>query len=201
MKAFMIPLLGAIFVTLILGYTESVHADHSEPGPSIFKDSTNVHIVDSNDSKYQIYLQAIIRNGDGQLISVIDNTGVGAYIPHKITDYVFDTVMGEKEIVSIDNIKYEKAQYTFTPALEYRYVQLYPIFTEVPFRFDVTEDDITIMLSKTMEFGFWKLDYCAVFKEPHDYSCIPIFQVLVSNITMEPNDDVTLQWTILRELS
>ena len=49
----------------------------------------------------------------------------GWVIPHKVTDHVFDTLMGEKEIVTIDNIKYEKVQYTFTPTLEQRTVKFY----------------------------------------------------------------------------
>ena len=38
--------------------------------------------------------------------------------------------MGEKEIVTIDDIKYEKVQYTYTPTLEHRFMGLYPIFSE-----------------------------------------------------------------------
>ena len=76
---------------------------------------------------YQVYLQAVLRNGDGQLINVTENTKTAAYIPHEITDYVFDTLMGEKEIITIDNIKYEKVQYTFSPTLEQRWMGMYPI--------------------------------------------------------------------------
>ena len=47
----------------------------------------------------------------------------GFVIPHQITDHVFDTLMGKKEIVTIDNIKYEKVQYTFSPTLEQRTVK------------------------------------------------------------------------------
>ena len=197
MKAFMIPLLGVIFVTSILGYTESVHADHSEPGPSIFKDSINVHIVDSNDSKYKIYLQAVIRNGDGQLINVTESTAVGAYIPHKITDAVFDTLMGEKEIITIDNIKYEKVQYTYTPALENRFVSLYPIFSEIHFELQLSVDDVASMHSKNIDYMRWQIHYCATITG-HGDECIPIFQVLVPNMTLEPHDVITHQWTILR---
>ena len=200
MKGFTIPLLSIIFVALIAGFVEFVDADHSEPGQGIFKDDVNVRIVDTQGSKYQIYLQAVIRNADGQLISVIDNTEVGAYIPHKITEQVFDTVMGEKEIVVIDNIKYEKVQYTYTPDLEYRFVLLYPIASEVPLRFQISTDDTAKMHSKNMEYGHWKIDYCAVFDGHEGVRCVPIFQVLVSNITMEPDDVVTQHWTILREL-
>ena len=56
----------------------------------------------------------------------------GFVIPHQVTDHVFDTLMGKKEIVTIDNIKYEKVQYTFSPTLEQRTVKYYPIFEEIP---------------------------------------------------------------------
>ena len=60
-------------------------------------------------TNYQVYLQVVLRNGDEQLINVTENTKTAAYIPHELTDYVFDTFMGEKEIITIDNIKYEKS--------------------------------------------------------------------------------------------
>ena len=118
---FLIPLLGIIFVILLTNSIQSISADHTEPGIGIFKDATNVNIVDSErssiplenveGSKYKIFMHAVIRNVDGHLITTIENTANGAYIPHKITDHVFDTLMGKKEIVTIDNIKYEKVQY------------------------------------------------------------------------------------------
>ena len=48
--------------------------------------------------------------------------------------------MGEKEIVTIDNIKYEKVQYTFSPTLEQRWMGMYPIFEEVPIKIKVEGD-------------------------------------------------------------
>ena len=65
------------------------------------------------------------------MISIIESNVNGAYIPHKISDHVFDTLMGKKEIVTIDNIKYEKVQYTFIPTLENRWTGFYPIFSEL----------------------------------------------------------------------
>ena len=208
---FLIPLLGVIFVILLTGSIQSISADHTEPGIGIFKDATNVNIVDSErsstpsenveGSKYKIFMHVIIRNVNGHLITTIENTANGAYIPHKITDHVFDTLMGQKEIVVIDNIKYEKVQYTYTPSLEYRSVMLYPIFSEVDFTFEISAEQVNHMHSINQEYAHWKIDYCAIFKEPHNHSCIPIFQLLVPNITLEPGDVVTHHWTILRELS
>ena len=42
------------------------------------------------------------------LISVTETTN-GYYIPHNITDEAFDYHFGKKEIVVVDNIKYEKS--------------------------------------------------------------------------------------------
>ena len=145
MKWLVIQLLGVIFVALITGSIQSVTADHLEPGQGIFKDRSNVDLVTTHDSDYQVYLQAVLRNGDGQLINVTETTATGAYIPHEITDYVFDMLMGKKEIIIIDNIKYEKVQYTFSPTLEQRWIGMYPIFEEVPIKIKVeglAEDEV-----------------------------------------------------------
>ena len=105
MKVFLIQLLSIIFVLLITGSIQSVTADHLEPGQGIFKNEIAVEFIPTNDSNYQIYLQTVLRNGDGQLISVTERM-YGFVIPHQITDHVFDTLMGKKEIITIDNIKY-----------------------------------------------------------------------------------------------
>ena len=211
MKKFMVLLIGVIFVALITASVQFAYADHTEPGIGIFKDATNVNIVDSErssilsenveSSKYKIFMHAVIRNVDGHLITTIENTANGAYIPHKITDHVFDTLMGQKEIVTVDNIKYEKVQYMYTPSLEYRSVMLYPIFSEVDFTFEISAEQVNRIHSINQEYAHWKIDYCAIFKEPHNHSCIPIFQLLVPNMTLEPDDVVTHYWTILREIN
>ena len=160
-KKFTILLLGVIFTTLIVGSIQAISADHLEPSEGIFKDQEDVEYVTTRDTNYQVYLQSVIRNGDGQLISVTETTEIGAYIPHKVTDHVFDTLLGKKEIVTIDNIKYEKVQ---------------PLFS-----FEAQSPVSYSMM-------FLKIE-------------IPIFQVLVPTITLEPDDVITQQWTILRELS
>jgi len=200
MKKFTMPLLSVIFVTLIAGSVQSIAADHLEPGQGIYKDEVNLDIAVTKGSNYQIYLQTVIRNGDGQLINVTESTAVGAYIPHKITDAVFDTLMGEKEIITIDNIKYEKVQYTYTPTLEHRFMGLYPIFSEYyDLEFESTPEAREKM-REHKDFSMWKIHYCATF-EGHGFSCIPIFQDLVPTITLEEHDVVTHQWTILRILN
>jgi len=200
MKKFTIVLASVIFTILIGCSTQSVIADHSEPGDGIYKDFRDVNIVTTQDSKWEDNLQTILRTGDGQLINVTESTANAAYIPHRITDHVFDTLMGEKEIITIDSTKYEKVQYTFTPTLEHRFMGLYPIFSEnYDLEFESTPEARELMKSQK-DFSMWKIHYCADF-EGHGFSCIPVFQDLVPNMTLEPRDIITHQWTVLRMLN
>ena len=202
MKWLVMPLLGVIFVVLLAGSIQSISADH-ESGKGIFKTAHEVELVTTENTNYQVYLQAVLRNGDGQLINVTENTKTAAYIPHEIADYVFDTLMGEKEIITIDNIKYEKAQYTFSPTLEQRWMGVHPIFQQPIIKYKM-EGDALVQMNKTIKnYSLWKMHYCADFANiGHDgLQCIPIFQVLVPTMSLEPSDVITHHWTILRELN
>jgi len=203
MKKFTIVLSSIIFIILIGCSVQPVVADHLEPGEGIYKNYGDVNIVTTQDSEWQVNLQTILRTGDGQLINVTESSGTAAYIPHEITDHVFDTLMGEKEIITIDNIKYEKVQYTFSPTIEQRWIGMYPIFEEVPIKIKVeglAEDEV---FNVTKDHALWKIHYCADFSSigHHGLQCIPVFQVLVPNMTLEPTDVITHQWTLLRELN
>ena len=201
MEKFTIILLGTIFAALITSSIESVHSDHLSGGDSVFIAMEKANFaVPIKDSKYEIYAQAVVRNADGQLIYVNQGSST-AFIPHKITDYVFDELMGEKEIITIDSIKYEKTQFSFVPTLQQRYMSMYPIFLHVDGTFEVkfTEESITQMHEEHWVTNNWKLHYCANWGEGHpQFDCVPIFQVLVPSAILEPSDTVTIQWTILR---
>ena len=200
MKKFTILFLSIVFVALIVSSIQSVAADHLEQDQGIFVDDAEVNLATTEDSNYQVYLQMVLRNGDDQLINVTESTANGAYISHEITDHVFDTLMGEKEIITIDNIKYEKVQYIFSPTLEQRWTGFYPIFSEIPLEFKYEEGTVAKMNKKIKNYSIWKIHYCAAF-EGHGYTCIPVFQALVPTMTLEPDDVVTQQWTILREMN
>ncbi len=202
MKKFTMPLLSVIFVTLIAGSVQSIYADHLEQDQGIFVSDAEVILATTEDSNYQVYLQMVLRNGDDQLINVTESTANGSFIPHKITDHVFDTLMGEKEIITIDNIKYEKVQYIFNPTLEHRWINFYPIFSERTLEFEYKEDEAEKMNKKIKDYTVWKIHYCADFSTiEHGFQCIPVFQDPVPTMTLEPSDVVTHQWTILRDLS
>ena len=144
------------------------------------------------------------RNGDGQLISIIESTANAGHISHKLTDDIFDTLMGKKEIIIIDNIKYEKVQYTFSPTLEQRWMGMYPILgNQITININVEGDAAAQINKKIKDHNVWKIHYCADFANiGHDgLQCIPVFQVLVPTMTLEPTDVITQYWTILRELN
>ena len=199
-RKFTIVLLSAIFLTLISYSAQSVAADHVESGDGIYKNVSDVNLAITQDSKWKVNLQIILRTGDGQLINVTESTTNAAFIPHRITDHVFDTLMGEKEIITIDNTKYEKVQYTFAPTLEHRFMGLYPIFSEhYDLEFESTPE-AREQMNKQKDYSMWKIHYCATF-EGHGFSCIPVFQDLVPTMTLEKDDIITHQWTILRILN
>ena len=180
MKGFTIPLLSIIFVALIAGSTESVVADHSLGGQGIFKDENNVNIASSKDSKYLIHLQVVVRD-QGQLVSVSE-VKHGSFIPHEVTDYVFDTLLGKKEIVTIDKIRYEKVEHTFSHDAG-----------QFPFRTSIHD-----------QLSLWSFEFCIKTKEhgnEQGISCIPIFQTNTPHIQLGENDIFTLHWTILREIN
>ena len=204
-------LLGLIIIASTVSSVQYIYADHLESDKGIFRSHGEVNlvttkgtslndIVTTGDSNFEIYLQLIIRNENNQLINVTESTANAAYIPHRITDHVFDTLMGEKEIITIDNIKYEKVRYTYTPTLEHRFMGLYPIFSEnYNLEFESTPEAREKM-HEHKDFAMWKIHYCGTF-EGHGFQCIPVFQDLVPTMTLEPHDVVTHQWTILRILN
>jgi len=199
MKVFLIQLLSITFVLLITGSIQSVTADHLEPGQGIFKNEREIEAVPIQNSNYQIYLQTVLRNADGQMIGVWNGMH-GFVIPHQVTDHVFDTLMGKKEIVTIDNIKYEKVQYTFSPTLEQRTEKTYPIFEEFPIEYTVEEDVRAQLKEQDQNYYRWIIHYCATFKG-HVYTCIPMFQSFAPVELVTYTDVITHLWTILRVLN
>ena len=176
MGKFTIVLLSTIFITLITGSAQYVTADHVEEfGQGIFKDDNRVNLVSTKDSKYQVYLQVEVRNAQGQLISISETSHVN-HIPHEITDNTFNTMLGKKEIVTVDNIKYEKVQYTGMLDME----QLMPP-SKRPSHF----------------IGNWVISLCQVF-DKHGYDCISPWQANSSFVSLEEDDIVKNYWTILR---
>ena len=178
MKGFVILLLGAILVLSLTYSVESVAADHLEPGRGIFNSENEVNLILDKDSEYRIHLIVEVRNVQGQLISITENTG-GFIIPHEISDHVFDDLLGEKEIITIDNIKYEKVKYSGKPDIK----QLIEIDNR-PSHF----------------IGSWVISICTVIGN-HGYTCVTPFQVSTAFVSLVEDNVVENHWTILRTIT
>ena len=96
-------------------------------------------------------------------------------------DNVFDSeevsYFGEKKIITIDNIKYEKVQYTITSE-----AQQLPVYS--------SNDFLT----------WWFIDITANV-DGHGLVILPIFDAMVPLSLIEEDDVITLHWTILREVN
>tara|TARA_Y100001949_G_scaffold154744_1_gene142542 strand:- start:62 stop:577 length:516 start_codon:yes stop_codon:yes gene_type:complete len=171
-------------MTLIIGYIQYASADHSLGDNGIWKDANNVNLATTKDSKFLIHLQIIVRDGQGQLISVTEKTH-GKYIPHEFTDQIFDDFLDEKEIVNIDKIRYERGQWIETAPVQ-------------DYTFKKTFEDMQ---------SYWGIEYClstANWDEKHGdergITCIPIFQTTTPHVSLGEDDIFTQHWTILREI-
>jgi len=67
----------------------------------------STHTSYNTDTKYDVHVRVTARTSSGELISVVE-TAYGRYLPVDFTDYVFNNLF-EKEIVEINNQKYEMA--------------------------------------------------------------------------------------------
>ncbi len=170
MKKFTIALLSAVFVALIACSIQSISADDLEPRQESTKDS-----------KYELHVQVIVRNADNQLITVTETTG-GVYVPHKITEDAFDTLLGEKEIVTIDGIKYEKVQFYDSSTNKEGWDRGYTI-------------------------GLWLVIWCdtdmleEMISEQDELECLNIFQARTDQVIVKDEDVITAKWTILRAVN
>ena len=183
MKRFTKILLGVIFVALIAGSVQSVTADHLEPGQGIYKDENDVNYVSTKDSKYQIYMYVTVRNTEGELVSVAETimcqspiswrTNCSQYLDHEITDIAFNTSFGKKEIITVDNTRYEKVQFS--------------------------ESYEQTGLSELR--SHWVVAVCGGENQAnYGFECAKIFQGKTSTVYQEVGDIATSYWTILRVL-
>ena len=183
MKRFTKILLGVIFVALIAGSVQSVTADHLEPGQGIYKDENDVNYVSTKDSKYQMYMYVTVRNTEGELVSVAETimcqspiswrTNCSQYLDHEITDIAFDTSFGKKEIITVDNTRYEKVQFS--------------------------ESYEQTGLSELR--SHWVVAVCGGENQVnYGFECAEIFQGKTSTVYQEVGDITTSYWTILRVL-
>ena len=160
-------MLISIFTALIAGSIQDVLADTLDD---------EYKQVPLRNSEYQVHLQVIVRDTSGGLISVTESTN-GYYIPHNITDGGFDNCFGsnicKKEIVVVDNIKYEKIQYREKYSLDSSQRLMFFITAVL----EVSYGPETVIVDAG------------------------IFQAFVPLVYLEENNVINTQWTIFREIS
>ena len=161
-KTFKIMLIS-IFTVLITGSIQNVLA---EDITDVFKQ------IAIKNSEYQFHLQVVLRDADGGLISVTESTN-GYYIPHDVTDKVFDNDFGEKEIVVVDDIKYEKVQFRE----EYNLDLPLKLMFFIPIVIEVSDGSKTMLVDAN------------------------IFQAFVPLVYLEEDYVINTQWTIFREFN
>ena len=184
MKGFVILLLGVIFAALITNSVPSIAADDSGSNSADSEDADKLNIVPTESPKYKIYLDVVVRNAHGELVSVTDaipcqfGRNCSTYMPHEVTDYAFNTLLGKKEIITIDNIKYEKVQFSTS--------------SDNQWLFDVYDRELT---------GTWEVEICGEPIKKYGYECANIFWARNGMINIEVDDVITQQWTILRVMN
>ena len=157
-------MLITVFTVLIAGSIQNVLATYDLE--EIFKRTP------IKNSEYHFHLQLIYRNADGGLISVTEATN-GYYIPHDITDDAFDTLFGKKEIVVVDNIKYEKVQYHQKSIAGHDQIFM---TVGIPYP-EITYESETVRIDESIFWAFAPLSY------------------------LEEGDTVNAKWNIFREFN
>ena len=182
-KRFTIWLLSAIFVTLIACSSQSVIAYDAA--------LIGVDIIPTKDSEFQVHLRTIVRDSQGQLISVTEGRSgwTTVALPGNTIDGIIkiddkqmittltDNVFGvevKKEIITMYNTKYEKVQWIVPN-------ESISCEEEICFR----NRGVINFYGDFNEFGFLN---------------IPLFQAMTSTVIVGESDTITNQWTVLREM-
>jgi len=180
-KAFTISLLCITFVALITNSIPSIIADESFDNEESFEDS-----------KYKIYLHVLVRNAQDELVTVAETlpcelgSYCSEYMDHEVTDYAFDK-LGKKEIITIDNIKYEKIQFIDSYGKTANTITYYNQYL-----FDMYDREPT---------GRWVVEICGESLNKFGFECAKIFQSRTSIVWLEVGDITISNWTILKKIN
>ena len=180
MKKFTHVILISIFTALVACSVESIAVADSSYNTSFDKFvSMRENLLEADG--YRLHIQTVVRDSHGSLVSVVESTDVwkipawlpdGVEVPN-LTDFIFDHMLGEKEIITVDGVKYEKAKYVDIPSLA------------------------AIEFSKMTTFH--QLNFCGNFEGYGDL-CVTVFEALTAQMNLADGDVVTNQWTFLKKL-
>ena len=192
MNVFAISLLGVIFVILITSSVLPITADESIGNRLSFEDTDKLTFFTPKDPKYEIYVQVLVRNVQGELISVAETLPCEArnycseYFDHEVTDYAFD-VLAKKETITINDVNYEKIQFSDS------YGQTADTATyHKQYLFDMYDRELT---------GRWVVEVCGESLDKFGFECVQIFKSTTSSVWLEVDDVTTANWTILKKIN
>ena len=178
MKKFEGLMLSTIIITLIVGSAQVATAEKFNVDPDL-------------NLRYEVYLQSVVRDAQGQLLSVSESTvgwvvitsfPDGVQIPDLVDFLIDNNVITEKKIITIDNVKYEKIQFQTEKVVDHR--MLTSLGTAK-----------VGMSSGTL----WK--FCGDFKGEYGHQCIPTFKAKTPQIHIAEGNVLTNQWTVLRVMN
>ena len=171
-------MLSTIIITLIVGSAQVATAEKFNVDPDL-------------NLRYEVYLQSVVRDAQGQLLSVSESTvgwvvitsfPDGVQIPDLVDFLIDNNIIAEKKIITIDNVKYEKIQFQTEKVVDHR--MLTSLGTAK-----------VGMSSGTL----WK--FCGDFKGEYGHQCIPTFKAKTPQIHIAEGNVLTNQWTVLRVMN
>ena len=106
----------------------------------------------------------------------------GVQIPGLVDRMIDNNMVAEKEVIIIDNVKYDKLQW----------------------KTDVIIDNERLTSLGAAKVGMfsgaiWK--FCGDFKQEYGNLCIPLFEGRTPQIHITEGDVITTQWTVLRPMN
>ena len=171
-------MISTIIITLIVGSAQVATAEKFNVDPDL-------------NLRYEVYLQSVVRDAQGQLLSVSESTvgwvlitsfSDGVQIPDLVDFLIDNNIIAEKKIITIDNVKYEKIQFQTEKVIDHR--MLTSLGTAK-----------VGMSSGTL----WK--FCGDFKGEYGHQCIPTFKAKTPQIHIAEGNVLTNQWTVLRVMN
>ena len=195
MKKFEGVIFSSIIMTLIVSSTQTAIAADDE---SWYEDRRFYTVDPDLNLSFEVYLQSVVRDTQGQLLSVSESTAGwviltsfadGVQIPNLVNIVIDNNVITEKKVVTIDNVKYEKIQFETERMINQNF-----ILNSNPDT-NWNGDGMTGMALGTV----WK--FCADFSGKYGYQCVPVFGAKTPMAHIAEGDVMTNQWTVLRSMN
>ena len=195
MKKFESVIFLGVIITLIISSAQIVIAADD----TSWQEDKRYYIVDPTmDLKFEVYLQTVIRDAQGQLLSVSESTGGwiilssfadGTQIPNLVNIVLDNNVIADKKVVTIDNVKYEKIQFQTERIIDQKFIS------------NSNPEQNWNDKGKTAMPSGGVYNVCADYGEKYGYQCIPVFGAKTPLIHVTEGNVIINQWTVLRSMN